>query len=602
MTKLKFIFVITVFTVFVNFSHAQNCGVGTNVPQSKFEVKGDGTTPGTSSFGVKNASTGSDSLMFIIKDDGSVGIGTNTPTSRLHTVASGAKTVNFTGNLLSNTATSSTASITKYGLDLQSTGTWNGTSALNIGLNVNATGGTTNYAALFNGGNVGIGTSSPIYQLDLFTSAGNSPTASLRDADFNSGITNLFGGTNNWNVNAVNVFGCYSGSTGGSMYIGVGSGSSVPGITSWGINVGGSSPNTAILLSGSKRSGSGVTSIGTTEPVLQVENAGSSGCGGGTRMFTILGSGNVGIYTNSPAKKLEVFDNSAAQMRLSYTTGSVYTDLQTTSAGDLALAPTSGKVTVNNLHLTNGTVTANGLGLTLATNNSAIALNAVTSATATVGSSSYFRMTSGGGPNYDFNFATATIFGFSSTRTIAIGSSINDNVRIKKNDSGSEAAGGHLLIEAGNAFTSSSTSRNGGDVYVYGGQPTVSGTVGNVILAYSNTLTGKVGVGTSAPKSTFHTSGSVGMKIASKTATYTAADETIILCDATSASFTINLPASTGVTDRIYIIKKTDSSANTVTIDGNASETIDGATTKVISTQYDKVIIACDGSNWHVIN
>jgi hypothetical protein len=96
-----------------------------------------------------------------------LGIGTNLPTSVLHTVASGAKVANYTGNLLTNTATSSTASITKYGAEILSTGTWNGTTATNVGLHVNATGGTTNYSAIFEGGNVGVNTTSPAAKVDV---------------------------------------------------------------------------------------------------------------------------------------------------------------------------------------------------------------------------------------------------------------------------------------------------------------------------------------------------------------------------------------------------------------------------------------------------
>lgn len=92
-----------------------------------------------------------------------------------------------------------------------------------------------------------------------------------------------------------------------------------------------------------------------------------------------------------------------------------------------------------------------------------------------------------------------------------------------------------------------------------------------------------------------------GHKVVSKTATYTAADETVILCDATAASFTINLAAASTMTDRIYHIKKTDSSANTITVDPNGTETIDGSSTKILTTQYDCITIVCDGSNWFII-
>lgn len=80
-------------------------------------------------------------------------------------------------------------------------------------------------------------------------------------------------------------------------------------------------------------------------------------------------------------------------------------------------------------------------------------------------------------------------------------------------------------------------------------------------------------------------------------------DETnhVVLCDCTSNTITINLPTASGISGRIYHIKKIDSSANAVTIDGNGGETVDGTTTKVLSSQYDSVMIVSDGSNWLII-
>jgi hypothetical protein len=57
---------------------------------------------------------GSSNVLTLL-NSGYVGIGTSAPTSLLHTVAGGAKTSNYSGNLLTNTATSSTASINKQG-------------------------------------------------------------------------------------------------------------------------------------------------------------------------------------------------------------------------------------------------------------------------------------------------------------------------------------------------------------------------------------------------------------------------------------------------------------------------------------------------------
>ena len=88
---------------------------------------------------------------------------------------------------------------------------------------------------------------------------------------------------------------------------------------------------------------------------------------------------------------------------------------------------------------------------------------------------------------------------------------------------------------------------------------------------------------------------------ASKTTAYTATgDETIIPC-APAASFTVTLPAASTMTGKSLTIIKTDSDiSKTVTIDGNASETINGALTYILYTQYESVTIKCDGSNWFI--
>jgi len=126
---------------------------------------------------------------------GMLGIGTNLPTSILHTVASGAKVANYTGNLLKNNATSGTASITKYGAEVLSTGTWNGATAKNVGLHVNATGGTTNYSGIFEGGNVGVNTVAPATKLDI---AGDLSTRYSSYAAVNGANNNIVIGTSSF--------------------------------------------------------------------------------------------------------------------------------------------------------------------------------------------------------------------------------------------------------------------------------------------------------------------------------------------------------------------------------------------------------------------
>jgi hypothetical protein len=88
-----------------------------------------------------------------------------------------------------------------------------------------------------------------------------------------------------------------------------------------------------------------------------------------------------------------------------------------------------------------------------------------------------------------------------------------------------------------------------------------------------------------------------------KSANYTVAEtdrDKLILVDASSGAVTISLlAAATAGNGFREAIKKIDNSANAVIVDGNLSETIDGATTSSISTQYDSENLICDGSNWN---
>lgn len=89
----------------------------------------------------------------------------------------------------------------------------------------------------------------------------------------------------------------------------------------------------------------------------------------------------------------------------------------------------------------------------------------------------------------------------------------------------------------------------------------------------------------------------------SKNTTYTAtSSDEFIDCNANSASFTVTLPTAVGISGKAYIFKKSDSSVNTVTIDGSGSETIDGSTTKVLYKQYDTIVIVSNGADWNVVS
>lgn len=91
-----------------------------------------------------------------------------------------------------------------------------------------------------------------------------------------------------------------------------------------------------------------------------------------------------------------------------------------------------------------------------------------------------------------------------------------------------------------------------------------------------------------------------GLKLAtvSKSADYTltSADDVCIV----TASCTITLPAVASSAGKVFVIKANTGGITSIVIDGNASETIDGATTKTIATDLSTVTIVCTGSAWFI--
>lgn len=73
-----------------------------------------------------------------------------------------------------------------------------------------------------------------------------------------------------------------------------------------------------------------------------------------------------------------------------------------------------------------------------------------------------------------------------------------------------------------------------------------------------------------------------------------------LICDATAGAIVLTLPPAALVAGRIYVFKRINAGANTVTVDAYASETIDGAATHVLSPQWNSITIISNGTAWFI--
>lgn len=98
---------------------------------------------------------------------------------------------------------------------------------------------------------------------------------------------------------------------------------------------------------------------------------------------------------------------------------------------------------------------------------------------------------------------------------------------------------------------------------------------------------------------TYAASGTSTLVIQNISSAYTALiTDDVINCDTSGGSFTVTLPAAATMTKQIRI-KLTQSSANTVTLQPNGAETIDGAASYLLTNPLLKtaVVVISDGTN-----
>jgi hypothetical protein len=88
------------------------------------------------------------------------------------------------------------------------------------------------------------------------------------------------------------------------------------------------------------------------------------------------------------------------------------------------------------------------------------------------------------------------------------------------------------------------------------------------------------------------------LPVLSKTGAYTVtANDKVILCSSNGGAFSVTLPTAATLANEEVIIKKTDSSANAVTVAG----TIDGSVNFSLATQNKYIRVFSDGTAFYNI-
>ena len=125
--------------------------------------------------------------------------------------------------------------------------------------------------------------------------------------------------------------------------------------------------------------------------------------------------------------------------------------------------------------------------------------------------------------------------------------------------------------------------------------PSGTGTVPTTIVAAVNTL---------AAQNLARWQNTRTIRTDSSSGSIVAGDQSIsvVLVDATSGNRTETLPAASALTGKFYTVKKTDASANTVTVARAGSDLIDGQTSFVLGTRYAAVTLISDGTGWSLLD
>ena len=333
----------------------------------------------------------------------------------------------------------------------------------------------------------------------------------------------------------------------------------------------------------------------------------------GTERMIITNNGRVGIGTSGPDRKLDILAASNPQLRLTQADGTKYVELKATSAGDLEITGVSADTDHSHLRF----IAAGNAGMIIQSNSAG---NADVSLGFSVdsGASLAFSLGVDDSDGNKFKIGTSTI---DTNTRLTVGNDGNVGIGttaphvmlhlkstadavLSNNSSGvlmiGANDGNNLTFDNNEIMARNNTTADilhlqaeGGAVRIHHSMATA-----NKVAVDGN---GNVGIGTISPNSKLDVRGSLSLGIVEKTSNYTigSSDFTVLL-DASSGGVTLTLPAASGITGRIYVIKCTGKGeGNTANLATNGSETIDGdSNDKVFNDTGESLMIQSDGAGW----
>lgn len=93
--------------------------------------------------------------------------------------------------------------------------------------------------------------------------------------------------------------------------------------------------------------------------------------------------------------------------------------------------------------------------------------------------------------------------------------------------------------------------------------------------------------------------GTTTLPLTNQTSTYVVDMTTDCVVNCTANTFTVTLPTAVGIEGQYFIIK--NSGTGVITVEGDGSETIDGAANKILAVQYEGITVVSNGSDWVVV-